>query len=85
LRASNGGFFLRKKPLERLVSVYTNSENAIARLALFDPERAQSGRETGKKQVKFLSCVYQLIHGFFFHVADFVRLNDRLNSKKPHF
>jgi len=25
-----GGFFLRKKPLECVVSVYTNSENAIA-------------------------------------------------------
>jgi hypothetical protein len=25
-----GGFFLRKKPLERVLSVYTNSENAIA-------------------------------------------------------
>jgi hypothetical protein len=26
---NEGGFFLRKKPLECLVSVYSNSENAI--------------------------------------------------------
>jgi hypothetical protein len=28
--ASGGGFFLRKKPLSSLASVYANSENAIA-------------------------------------------------------
>jgi hypothetical protein len=31
LRAVKGGFFLRKKPLESVLSVYTNSENAIGR------------------------------------------------------
>jgi hypothetical protein len=30
LRAVKGGFFLRKKPLECVLSVYTNSENALA-------------------------------------------------------
>jgi hypothetical protein len=30
LRAVKGGFFVRKKPLECVVSVYSNSENAIA-------------------------------------------------------
>jgi hypothetical protein len=30
LRAVKGGFFLRKNPLERVLSVYTISENAIA-------------------------------------------------------
>jgi hypothetical protein len=30
LRAAKGGFFLMKKPLEFLLSVYSNSENAIA-------------------------------------------------------
>jgi hypothetical protein len=30
LRAAKGGFFLMKKPLERVLSVYTNSETAIA-------------------------------------------------------
>jgi hypothetical protein len=29
-KAVNGGFFLRKKPLEHVLSVYSNSENAIA-------------------------------------------------------
>jgi hypothetical protein len=29
LRAVKGGFFLRKKPLGLVLSVYTNSENAI--------------------------------------------------------
>jgi hypothetical protein len=29
LRAVQGGFFLRKKPLECVLSAYTNSENAI--------------------------------------------------------
>src|ERR1700733_10629465 len=30
LSALKGGFFLRKKPLECVLSVYSNSENAIA-------------------------------------------------------
>jgi hypothetical protein len=29
LRALKGGFFLRKKPLSIVPSVYTNSENAV--------------------------------------------------------
>ena len=31
LRVAKGGFFLMKKPLERVLSVYTNSETAIDR------------------------------------------------------
>jgi hypothetical protein len=31
IRSLKGGFFLRKKPLERVLSVYNNSENAITR------------------------------------------------------
>jgi hypothetical protein len=31
LGAVKGGFFLRKKPLECVLPVYTNSENAITR------------------------------------------------------
>jgi hypothetical protein len=30
LKVLKGGFFLRKKPLEVVLSVYSNSENAIA-------------------------------------------------------
>ncbi len=31
LRAVKGGLFLRKKPLECVLSVYTNSENALGK------------------------------------------------------
>jgi hypothetical protein len=41
-----GGFFLRKKPLEYVLSVYTISENAVAVLAAqSSPESAMSSGE----------------------------------------
>jgi hypothetical protein len=34
LKVLKGGFFLRKKPFEYVLSVYGNSENAIGAVAL---------------------------------------------------
>jgi hypothetical protein len=39
-----GGFFLMKKPLEYVLSVYTNSENAINPI---QPKQKWSGSDAG--------------------------------------
>ncbi|MGB6743129.1 MAG: hypothetical protein WBE38_05670, partial [Terracidiphilus sp.] len=59
LRAVKGGFFLMKKPLVCVLSVYTNSENAIARLSHFG-HLLKLKAEESTHQAKLVQAVPQV-------------------------
>jgi len=64
LSALKSGFFLRKKPLECALSVYSNSENAMGPYACEDVGEPEFPSNVGESPMDSSSFFDGQVHGF---------------------